>query len=305
MTVGASVGVAGRQSRDRLLDEVGRQAEEDALLQDADTAMRAAKRAGSGPVVVFEDSLRRRAVARLEDEQSLRRALQSGELRVHYQPILRLADLALVTSEALVRWQHPQRGLLAPGAFLQTAEDAGLVVAVGRQVLRAACRQAARWRAAGRPGGVAVNVCAQHLEAGTLLSDVEQALADAELEPGALTLEITEQALVVSHVEAATVLQDLRRRGCRIALDDFGTGYSSLAYLRHLPVDELKIDRTFVAGAARGQDDALLSAMTALGTSLGLTTVVEGVETAAELDVARAAGATHVQGFLLGPPTAA
>ena len=299
VTVGASIGVALRSTAHL----TAAHADEDALLREADTAMYAAKRAGEGPVVVFEDTLQRRAVARLEDEQGLRRALQRGELRVHYQPIRRLDDLSTEGFEALVRWQHPQRGLLAPGTFLPTAEEAGLVVPLGRHVLGAACTDLAARRRTGAPGRVSVNVSAQHLSTGTLRDDVEQALEVSGLEADALTLEITEQALVISHEKAAAVLGDLRERGCQVALDDFGTGYSSLAYLRHLPVDVLKIDRTFVAGASISADDArLLSAITALGTSLGLRTVVEGIETPRELAAARAAGATHVQGYALGRP---
>jgi EAL domain-containing protein (putative c-di-GMP-specific phosphodiesterase class I) len=266
--------------------------------------MYAATRAGEGPVVVFEDTLRRRAVARLEDEQGLRRALQRGELRVHYQPILRLDDLTTDGFEALVRWQHPDRGLLGPGSFLPTAEETGLVVPLGQSVLLEACATLAAWRRTGPPVRMSVNVSAQHLAAGTLRDDVERALDATGLAADALTLEITEQVLIASHEKAAVVLSDLRERGCQVALDDFGTGYSSLAYLRHLPVDTLKIDRTFVTGAASPSDDGqLLSAITSLGTSLGLRTVVEGIETSAELAAARAAGATHVQGHLLGRPS--
>ena len=304
VTVGASIGVSVREA----VDGTGRAfADEDALLREADTAMYAAKRTGEGPVVVFEDTLRRRAVARLEDEQGLRRALQRDELRVQYQPILRSDDLRLSGFEALVRWEHPDRGLLGPGAFLPTAEETGLVVPLGQHVLREACAALAAWRrtgGAGRQGRMSVNVSAQHLATGTLGADVEQALAGSGLQPEDLVLEITEQALVVSHEKAAAVLAELRERGCRVALDDFGTGYSSLAYLRRLPVDVLKIDRTFVTGAATESNDGrLLSAITALGASLGLTTVVEGIETDAELHAARAAGATHVQGYLLARPS--
>ena len=299
VTVGASIGVAVRSADDPSAAAV----DEHALLREADTAMYAAKRAGEGPVVVFEDTLRRRAVARLEDEQGLRRALQRGELRVHYQPILRLDDLTTDGFEALVRWQHPDRGLLGPGSFLPTAEETGLVVPLGQSVLLEACATLAAWRRTGTPVRMSVNVSAQHLTTGTLHDDVERALDATGLPADALTLEITEQVLVASHEKAAAVLSDLRERGCQVALDDFGTGYSSLAYLRHLPVDTLKIDRTFVMGAAASPDHGqLLSAIASLGSSLGLRTVVEGIETPSELAAARAAGATHVQGHLLGRP---
>jgi len=302
VTVGASIGIALRTAGGQ--DDETDPAE--ALLREADTAMYAAKRSGSGPVVVFQDTLRRRALARLEDEQGLRQALARDELRVHYQPIVTLPDAVTVGVEALVRWQHPDRGLLEPGAFLQIAEETGLVVPLGRFVLAQACMQVARWRAAGRLLRVSVNVSAQHLAAGTLSDDVERALAQAGLDPSVLTLEITEQALVVSHESAAEALDDLRSRGCRVALDDFGTGYSSLAYLRRLPVDVLKIDRTFVTGAGTGVNDgALLEAITRLGASLGLDTVTEGIETPAELAAVIAAGATHAQGYLLGRPAPA
>jgi EAL domain-containing protein (putative c-di-GMP-specific phosphodiesterase class I) len=242
-------------------------------------------------------------VARLEDEQGLRRALQRDELRVHYQPIVHSDDLRLSGFEALVRWQHPDRGLLGPGAFLPTAEETGLVVPLGQHVLRASCAALAAWHRTGAAGRMSVNVSAQHLATGTLGDDVAHALDVSDLRPQDLVLEITEQALVVSHEKAAAVLAELRERGCQVALDDFGTGYSSLAYLRRLPVDILKIDRTFVTGAATESNDGrLLSAITALGASLGLQTVVEGIETGAELQAARTAGATHVQGYLLGRP---
>ena len=300
VTVGASIGVTVLAALDQAHRDL---ADEDALLREADTAMYAAKRTGEGPVVVFEDTLRRRAVARLEDEQGLRRALQRDELVVHYQPIVRSGDRRLSGFEALVRWQHPERGLLGPGAFLPTAEETGLVVPLGQHVLRAACAALAAWRRTGAAGRMSVNVSAQHLAAGTLGADVAQALEGSGLQPQDLVLEITEQALVVSHEKAAAVLAELRERGCQVALDDFGTGYSSLAYLRRLPVDVLKIDRTFVTGAATESNDGrLLSAITALGSSLGLRTVVEGIETEGELQAARAAGATHVQGYLLGRP---
>ncbi len=300
VTVGASIGVSLRERLDHAGTDL---CDDDALLREADTAMYAAKRTGEGPVVVFEDTLRRRAVARLEDEQGLRRALQRDELRVHYQPIVRSDDLRLSGFEALVRWQHPERGLLGPGAFLPTAEETGLVVPLGQAVLRSACAALAAWRRTGAPGRVSVNVSAQHLATGTLGDDVARALDDTGVRPEDLVLEITEQALVMSHEKAAAVLAELRERGCSVALDDFGTGYSSLAYLRRLPVDVLKIDRTFVTGAATGSNDSqLLSAITALGASLGLQTVVEGIETEGELQAARAAGATHVQGYLLGRP---
>ena len=300
VTVGASIGVSVRQTVDRASRDL---ADEDALLREADTAMYAAKRTGEGPVVVFEDTLRRRAVARLEDEQGLRRALQRDELRVHYQPIVRSDDLRLTGFEALVRWQHPERGLLGPGAFLPTAEETGLVVPLGQHVLREACAALAAWHRTGPPVRMSVNVSAQHLATGTLGADVAHALERSGVQPQSLVLEITEQALVVSHEKAAAVLAELRERGCQVALDDFGTGYSSLAYLRRLPVDVLKIDRTFVTGAATESNDGrLLSAITALGSSLGLRTVVEGIETESELRAARTAGATHVQGYLLGRP---
>ncbi len=300
VTVGACIGVSVRRAVDRASRDL---ADEDSLLREADTAMYAAKRTGEGPVVVFEDTLRRRAVARLEDEQGLRRALQRDELRVHYQPIVRSDDLRLTGFEALVRWQHPERGLLGPGGFLPTAEETGLVVPLGQHVLRAACAALADWNRTGPPVRMSVNVSAQHLAAGTLGADVAEALEASGVQPQDLVLEITEQALVVSHEKAAAVLAELRERGCQVALDDFGTGYSSLAYLRRLPVDVLKIDRTFVTGAATASNDGrLLSAITALGSSLGLKTVVEGIETAGELQAARAAGATHVQGYLLGRP---
>ena len=318
VAVRASVGIASARR-----DGSGTQSSGDDLLRDADTAMYAAKRSAQGPVVVFDDALRRRAVTRLEDEQGLRLALQHGELRVHYQPVRTLGQpfqsagaerdrdtdpvgLVPYAVEALVRWQHPTRGLLAPDAFLQAAEETGLIVPLGRHVLHEACRQLARWRESDPGLRVSVNVAAQHLATDCLAEDVRRALDAAGLPPEALVLEITEQALVSCRVQAAGVLDELRAWGCEVALDDFGTGYSSLAYLRELPVDLLKIDRSFVTGAGTpANDGALLRAVVALGSSLGLRTVAEGVETAEELEVARAAGTTYAQGYLLGRPAAA
>jgi EAL domain-containing protein (putative c-di-GMP-specific phosphodiesterase class I) len=275
------------------------------LLRDADTALHAAKRAGGNRCVVFDDALRNRAVARLDVEAQLRRALDAGELVAHHQPITRI-DGTWRGTEALVRWQHPQRGLLAPFSFLDVAEESGLVVPLGQQVLRAACADAARWRLL-RPGfAVSVNIAARHLASGHVVDDVVAALDAARLPGDALTLEITETALLVDDEVVGAALQALRALGCHVALDDFGTGYSSLAHLRDFPVDVLKVDRSFVAAAPSSAEAArLLRGICSLGRALGLTVVAEGVEDAAARAAAVAGGADLLQGYLFGRPAPA
>jgi EAL domain-containing protein (putative c-di-GMP-specific phosphodiesterase class I) len=281
---------------------------ETALLRDADTALQVAKRAGGGAIVVFDEGLRQEAVARLDDEEDLRLALVREELVLHFQPITRVESGGEREREyeALVRWNHPRRGLLGPGEFLPVAEETGLIVELGQHVLELACRQLASWRRDDPTVRLAVNISAEHLGAGRMTDDVFEALRRHGLPASALTVEVTEQTLVDSAAKAAAELGELRAAGARIAIDDFGTGYSSLAYLRELPVDILKIDRAFVAGLGTPSNDGkLFGAVVALASSLGLETVAEGIETDAELDAVRRSGVTYAQGFLLGRPTPA
>jgi diguanylate cyclase (GGDEF)-like protein len=268
------------------------------LLRNADLAMYAAKAAGTNRYAVFTDDMHVHALARLDRREQLERAIENEELVLHYQPIVDL-DLGRVAGfEALVRWQHPSRGLLGPGEFIPLAEETGLIVPLGRWVLREACRQATTW--AGAPY-LSVNVAGLQLEQPGFEDEVAAALEDGGLGAGRLMLEVTESSLV-GDLEAER-LQALRRLGVRLAIDDFGTGYSSLSYLRKFPMDVLKIDRSFTRDAC--DDNALLEAIVAMGESLGLVLVPEGIEEPEQADALRALGCRLGQGFLFGKPVPA
>jgi diguanylate cyclase (GGDEF)-like protein len=270
----------------------------DDLLRNADLAMYAAKAAGSNRCAVFTHDMHVNAVARLDRREQLERAIENEELVLHYQPIVDLDLGRNAGFEALVRWQHPERGLLGPGEFIPLAEETGLIVPLGRWVLREACRQAAGW--AGAPY-LSVNVAGLQLEQPGFVEEVEAALRDGDLAPERLVLEVTESSLVDDLV--AERLQALRRLGVRLAIDDFGTGYSSLSYLRKFPMDVLKIDRSFTRDAC--EDSALLNAIVAMGESLGLVLVPEGIEEPEQAEVLRALGCRLGQGFLFGRPVPA
>ncbi len=270
----------------------------DDLLRNADLAMYAAKATGTNRYAVFTADMHINAVARLDRREQLERAIENEELVLHYQPIVDL-DLGRVAGfEALVRWQHPERGLLGPGEFIPLAEETGLIVPLGRWVLRESCRQATLW--AGAPY-LSVNVAGAQLEQPGFLVEVESALTDGGLCPERLVLEVTESSLV-DDLEAER-LQALRRLGVRLAIDDFGTGYSSLSYLRKFPMDVLKIDRSFTRDAC--EDSALLNAIVAMGESLGLVLVPEGIEEPEQADALRALGCRLGQGYLFGRPVPA
>ena len=268
------------------------------LLRNADLAMYAAKGAGTNRCAVFTDDMHINAVERLDRREQLERAIENAELVLHYQPIVDL-DLGRTAGfEALVRWQHPTRGLLGPGEFIPLAEETGLIVPLGRWVLREAVRQAALW--AGAPY-LSVNVAGAQLEQPGFVDEVALALSDGGLDAARLMLEVTESSLV-GDLEAER-LQALRRLGIRLAIDDFGTGYSSLSYLRRFPMDVLKIDRSFTRDAC--DDSALLQAIVAMGESLGLILIPEGIEEPEQADALRALGCRLGQGFLFGRPVAA
>jgi diguanylate cyclase (GGDEF)-like protein/PAS domain S-box-containing protein len=290
VTLGASVGLA----------YAGRSTDDDALLRDADTALYAAKRDGRARVRVFDEALRERALSRLEDEAALRRGLVAGEIIPHYQPIFDRHG-RLHSVEALVRWYHPARGLLTPASFLEMAQETGLVVDIGREVLWHGAHQVRRWRTRLPHLRLSINIDAQHIMGGGLLEDLDRTLRETGLGYDALLLEITESALVAGDRVTET-MQQLRALGCHIAVDDFGTGFSSLAYLRDFPVDVLKVDRSFVAGSNHPRGATLLNGICALGRSLGMMLVSEGVETEHERDNVVAAGTDLLQGYLLGLP---
>jgi diguanylate cyclase (GGDEF)-like protein/PAS domain S-box-containing protein len=271
------------------------------LIADADLAMYQAKAAGRGCWALFSAALRG-DTERVELEADLRHAVERDELLLHYQPVFDLATGRIVGAEALVRWQHPARGLLAPDAFVPLAEDSGLIVPVSHWVIAEACRQATAWVRADGGFRISVNVSARLLtpEFGEL---VRRTLADAALAPSSLVIEVTETTLMQDGERAVSVLTELRQSGVRISVDDFGTGYSSLAYLKRLPVDCLKVDRSFVRelGPA-AEDSAIVAAVVALARSVGLEVVAEGVETAEQLSCLRALGCQGAQGYLFSRP---
>jgi diguanylate cyclase (GGDEF)-like protein/PAS domain S-box-containing protein len=273
--------------------------EGDDLLRDADTAMYRAKSAGRARFEVFDAAMREEVTAFIRTENDLRRALEREELRVHYQPIVDLKTGLVVAMEALLRWEHPERGLLPPQAFMAVAEETGLIVPIGQWALRRACQNAATWRANGgaRPS-VCVNLSARQLGSVDLLASVREALAAASLSPERLVLEVTESSLLDTSSGAVPRMEELKALGVRVHLDDFGTGYSSLSYLYRLPIDGLKIDRSFVTTMGVREDaHAIVRAIVSLAVSLRLTVVAEGIENDVHLARLRELGCDHGQGY--------
>ncbi len=274
------------------------------LLKHADTAMYRAKMAGSGRVQLYTVDLNTRARLRLVLENHLRRAIERGELVVHYQPKVRAEDHVVVGHEALVRWNHPHLGLLSPSGFISLAEDTGLIVDLGRWVLHEACRQAARWLDEGQwCGPVAVNISPRQIAETPLDALVEEAISATGIHPRLLEVEITETCLLHDVESVAEAAGRLRRRGVSVTLDDFGTGYSGLGYVARLPLDRLKLDRSFVASITReGAASPIVDAVLALAASLGLEVVAEGVETEYQARWLRAHGCDTFQGYYFGAP---
>jgi diguanylate cyclase (GGDEF)-like protein/PAS domain S-box-containing protein len=271
------------------------------VLRDADVAMYRAKAAGKGRSVLFEPAMRDAAIARLDLERELRAALEQGDLFLEYQPIVDVATRRVCAVEALVRWRHATRGILPPASFIDVAEEAGLIVQLGRDVLRQACRQASAWLDAGSEAfHVSVNISPRQLADPGLLDDVETALREARLPATSLILEITENVLMQHPDRAVDALGALRRMGVRVAIDDFGTGYSSLSYVKDFPLDLLKIDRSFVG--ALDERGPVVETLFRLGRVLGLQTVAEGVETEAQMAGVQALGADLAQGYLVARP---
>jgi diguanylate cyclase (GGDEF)-like protein len=272
----------------------------DQLLKNADMALYLAKSDGRGTHRFFEREMDRRLQARRTLELDLRSAIANAEFELHYQPIIRLADGHVSCFEALVRWNHPQRGMIPPGQFIPLAEETGLIVPLGEWVLRTACAQASRWS---EKVGVAVNLSAAQFKGRNLVQIALSALAASGLAPSRLDLEITESVLLQDEANTLATLHQLRGLGVRISMDDFGTGYSSLAYLRSFPFDKIKIDRSFVRDIAESNDSqAIIRAVTGLAQSLKIATVVEGIETEAQLTMAKAEGCDEAQGFLFSKP---
>jgi diguanylate cyclase (GGDEF)-like protein/PAS domain S-box-containing protein len=279
------------------------------LVRDADTAMYRAKDAGRARAAFFDERVRARTLEHLHTGNALHRALARGEFEVHYQPILELETGRVTRFEALLRWNHPERGLLSPIDFIGLAEETGLIVPIGAWVLDAACVQAAQWAAAdpGPPAlGISVNLSPRQLVELSLPGEVERTLEHSGLDPDRLWLEITETALMHDTESAASALRVLRNQGIHLAVDDFGTGYSSLSHLKGFPVEALKIDQSFVSGLGDNPEDtAIVSAVVSLAHALGLNATAEGVETAEQLAELRTLGCDHAQGHLFSKPLTA
>ncbi|THF66458.1 EAL domain-containing protein [Pseudothauera nasutitermitis] len=278
-----------------------------ALIKNADIAMYRAKDEGRDSFQLYQPAMNARSLEHLALESALHRALEREELVLHYQPLIDIARARIVASEALLRWQHPDLGLVAPGDFISLAEETGLIVDIGEWVLRNACLQHRRWREAGHGElRMLVNISARQFRDDNLPRLVAQVMAETSMPTGQLTLELTESMLMEDSSRSIDVLEELRGQGVRLALDDFGTGYSSLAYLKRFPIDELKIDRLFIRDIDRNPDDAAIAdAIIKLAHSLGLRVVAEGVETAEQLEILTRHGCNFAQGFYYSRPVPA
>jgi EAL domain-containing protein (putative c-di-GMP-specific phosphodiesterase class I) len=265
-----------------------------------------AKDGGRSRFELFDSGMRQRTLARLELEDELRRALDEKQLAVHYQPIHAIDREIPVLVEALVRWQHPERGMLAPDTFIAVAEETSLIVPLGEQVLRTACTDVARWRAevpAASDLGLSVNVSARQITRPTFDAEVRRILTETGMPAHALCLEITEGVLLQDSLATAATIAKLRDRGIRMVLDDFGTGYSSLGYLRRLTLDVLKIDCSFVSELeTRIEDQVIVKAIVMLAHAFGLDVTAEGVETPEQLQLLREFGIANAQGYLFSRP---
>jgi EAL domain-containing protein (putative c-di-GMP-specific phosphodiesterase class I) len=263
-----------------------------------------AKEQGRARFQLFDADLRHRVIERMQTENAIRWAIERQELRVHYQPVVELDGGEIVGFEALLRWEHPERGLLGADSLIPYAEESSLIVAIGDFVLDAACRQLAAWTANGdrrRPVWISVNVAARQLADHGFLERVQQCLELAGPAAERLHLELTEASLIAEGTSSARRIAELDRLGVRLVLDDFGTGYSALSYLQRFPLDAIKIDRTFISHLPEARPQrALVGGIVSIAHAFGLTIVAEGVETAAQAEVARELGCELAQGFLFG-----
>lgn len=273
------------------------------LLRAADTAMHRAKERGTNSYQFYAQEMTSRMHTQMSLENDLRRALERGELALHYQPVVDMHSGTILGAEALLRWHHPVHGFVPPAEFIPLAERSGLILPIGAWVLRAACAQAQAWQAPGRPFRMAVNLSARQFTQGSLVSVVANVLEETRLDPVCLELEITEGTLMQTTDEIGVNLREILHLGVRFSIDDFGTHYSSFAYLKRFRVHTLKIDRSFVAGVLDGNGDAaIVRAMASLGHNLGVEVVAEGVETAGQLEFLRGTGAHACQGYLFSKP---
>ena len=295
LVVSASVGIS-------LLPDYAR--EITALISQANMAMQHAKHLGGNTFQFYTENLQAYSLERLQLENSLRRAIEDGQLDVFYQPKLNLADDSLQAAEALVRWRHPSRGLITPGEFIGLAEETGLIVPLGEFVLRRACQQARQWQISGLgPVRVSVNLSVHQVRQGNLITLVGQVLKDTGLPAHLLELELTESQMLDNVDNVISTFQQLRAMGVKLAIDDFGTGYSSLSYLKRFPVDYVKIDQTFIRDLSpQGEDAAITRAIIAMAHSLELKVVAEGVETQAQLDFLKDQHCDEIQGYLISRP---
>jgi diguanylate cyclase (GGDEF)-like protein len=279
--------------------------DERAMMKNADTAMYHAKEKGRNNYQFFSPEMNTRAVERHTLETALRQAIEQQQFKLYYQPQVDMRSGKVVGVEALLRWDHPQRGLLAPGTFMAVAEETGLIEPIGQWVLRSACQRARAWQDAGYPAlKIAVNISARQLiRPREFARGLGRVLSATGLEPRYLELEMTESLLVHNAEENIAVLRKLGQEGMRIAVDDFGTGYSSLSYLRQLPIDTLKIDRSFVRDIESDSEDAaIIQAIVAMAHSLGLQVTAEGVETRGQLEALAQIGCDEYQGYLFSRP---
>jgi diguanylate cyclase len=274
------------------------------LLRKADLAMYAAKREAKGSYRVFADEIQSEFTQRLELETALREAMICGQFHLHYQPIVALTSGLIIGFEALLRWNWPDHKPMGPDRFIPVLETTGMITQVGEFVLRQACRQAATWqRDTGNPLSISVNVSPPQLNAPGFVDQVAKALTDSDLPANSLTLEITEGVMLANVEEVVDKLQALRSQGVRLAIDDFGTGYSSLRYLQTLPVDTVKIDRSFIAKIQEGREQAALArAIVGVGHALNLAVVAEGVETAEQMRLLQTIGCEYGQGYHFARP---
>ncbi len=292
VTVTVSIGIA-----------IGEQTSAEELLRNADIAMYRAKWDGKNRYCVFERGMQEMVQQRMELEMDLREALEKDEFFLAYQPTIDLSDMSPTGLEALIRWRHPERGVLQPDLFIPLLEESGLITEVGRWVLQEACAQGAVWRRAGHPVRIAVNVSGRQLDSDQIKADIADALLASGLDAAALTIEVTETTLMQNIEETVRRLTEIKALGVQIAIDDFGTGYSSLAHLQRFPVDALKIDRSFISGLNRNQEaETLIRTLVQLGRALSIETFAEGVEQEQELSLLKDERCDHGQGFLFARP---